>query len=133
MLSLDCARLGGRLRTILVVDDDASLRLLCRINLELEGYRVLEAASLRQARMLLDSETIDGALLDVHVGDGDGRAFLETLRNEGSTVPFAFFTGSAELCVAERELADAVISKPFALADLVATAAALTAHSASLT
>ena len=31
--------------TILIVDDDASLRLLCRVNLELEGYNVLEAPS----------------------------------------------------------------------------------------
>ena len=31
--------------TVLVVEDDASLRLLCRLNLELERYRVLEAGT----------------------------------------------------------------------------------------
>ncbi len=118
--------MGGPLRTILVVDDDASLRLLCRVNLELEGYRALEAATLPEARALLEAETIDGVLLDVHVGEGDGRIFLEQLRSDGSTVPVALFTGSAELEVAERGLADAVISKPFALDDLAATAARLT-------
>ena len=34
---------------MLVVDDDASIRLLCRVNLELEGYRVLEAKSIAEA------------------------------------------------------------------------------------
>ena len=39
------------MRTVLVVDDEPSLRLLCRVNLELEGYRVLEARTLaRRAR-----------------------------------------------------------------------------------
>ena len=34
---------------VLVVDDAPSLRLLCRVNLELEGYRVLEAGTLAEA------------------------------------------------------------------------------------
>ena len=38
---------------VLVVDDDPSLRLLCRVNLELEGYRVPEAATLDEARAAL--------------------------------------------------------------------------------
>jgi DNA-binding response OmpR family regulator len=40
--------------TILVLDDEPSLRLLCRVNLELEGYRVLEAATLDEARTAMD-------------------------------------------------------------------------------
>ena len=39
----------GTSPTILIVDDDASLRLLCRVNLELEGYHVLEAPSVAAA------------------------------------------------------------------------------------
>jgi DNA-binding NtrC family response regulator len=35
---------------VLVVDDDASLRLLCRVNLELDGFDVREAATLDEAR-----------------------------------------------------------------------------------
>ena len=41
---------GGTSRTVLVVDDERSLRLLCRVNLELDGHRVLEAATLAEAR-----------------------------------------------------------------------------------
>ena len=39
----------GSPTTVLVVEDDASLRMLCRVNLELEGYRVLEAETHRRA------------------------------------------------------------------------------------
>jgi len=39
--------------TVLVVDDDASLRLLCRVNLELDGYRVLEAPDVAEAERLI--------------------------------------------------------------------------------
>ena len=41
---------GSATRTVLVVDDEPSLRLLCRVNLELEGYRVLEAGDARRRR-----------------------------------------------------------------------------------
>jgi len=40
---------GGTHATVLVLDDDESLRFLCRVNLELDGYRVLEGASLAEA------------------------------------------------------------------------------------
>jgi DNA-binding NtrC family response regulator len=45
--------------TILIVDDDASLRLLCRVNLELEGYNVLEAPSVAVAEDVVASDDVD--------------------------------------------------------------------------
>ena len=43
---------GGHthVKTVLVVDDERSLRLLCRVNLELEGHVVHEAGTLAEAR-----------------------------------------------------------------------------------
>ena len=55
-------------KKVLVVDDESALRLLCRVNLELEGHRVLEAATLAEARELLAAELPDVMLLDVHLG-----------------------------------------------------------------
>src|SRR4029078_9816625 len=46
-----CVKGGGK--TVLVVDDDDSLRMLCRINLELEGYSVVEASSIEGAHQVL--------------------------------------------------------------------------------
>src|SRR5437870_3499361 len=42
--------------TVLVVDDDASIRFLCRVNLELDGWEVREAESVAQAREALAGE-----------------------------------------------------------------------------
>ena len=59
--------------TVLVVEDDAALRMLCRINLDLEGYRVLEAETMDRAAELVSSEPVDVVLLDLHVGERHGR------------------------------------------------------------
>src|SRR5438067_2448368 len=107
----------GGAATILVVDDDESLRMLCRVNLEIDGYRVLEAATLAQAREALQ-EPVDVVLLDIHVGREDGLALLHALREEGPTPAVALFTGSSGVEADDRALADAVLPKPFALEEL---------------
>ena len=104
---------GGK--TVLVVDDDESLRLLCRVNLELDGYRVVEATGLGEARELLAAGGVDAVLLDVHLGDGDGRDLMREL-GEGRP-PVALFTGS-EQSPELLGLADAVLPKPFEIGQL---------------
>jgi two-component system, OmpR family, KDP operon response regulator KdpE len=113
---------------VLVVDDDDSLRLLCRVNLELDGYRVLEAASAVTARVLLASEQVDALLLDVHLADGDGRDLLRELR--AGLPPVALITGTTEADALEG-LADEVIPKPFEIDDLRATVGRLVSGGAS--
>ena len=116
---------AGAGSTVLVVDDDPALRLLCRVNLELEHYRVLEAATLEEATEALATERVDVVLLDIHVGREDGRRFLHDLRAQGNTIPVALFTGSSEVTEAESELAGAVLPKPFALDELSVVVARL--------
>jgi DNA-binding NtrC family response regulator len=100
-------------KTVLVVDDDDSLRMLCRITLELDGYRVLEAASIEEACAALAASPVDAILLDVHVGHGDGRQLLASL---GETrPPVTLFTGSEAINPELRELADAVLVKPLGI------------------
>jgi DNA-binding NtrC family response regulator len=105
--------------TVLVVDDDASLRLLCRVNLELEGYRVLEARSTAEAEGELAAGAVDLVLLDVHVGADDGLALLRSLRERRFGSPVILFTGSAKLDAATRAEADGVVPKPFRLEELL--------------
>jgi DNA-binding NtrC family response regulator len=120
--------MAGGIATVLVVDDEASIRLLCRINLELEGYRVLEAESLDEARALLRGEPVDVVLLDVHVGLEDGRILLAEIREEHPEIGVAFLTGTAQLDPAEREGIDGLIPKPFLLEELVSTVRSLAAR-----
>jgi DNA-binding response OmpR family regulator len=108
--------------TVLVVDDDGSIRLLCRLNLELEGWRVLEAGTLQQARAELDANDVDVVVLDVHVGTGDGLEFMHELRREHAHVKVALLTGSANVGDVGS---DGVIPKPFTIEQLTATVANL--------
>lgn len=104
---------GGAAKSILIVDDEPSIRLLCRINLELEGFVVREAGSLADARAELAEGDVGVVLLDVHVADENGLEFLAELRRDRPALKVALLTGSAELDVRD-ERPDAVISKPFA-------------------
>jgi DNA-binding response OmpR family regulator len=108
--------------TVLVVDDDASIRLLCRLNLELDGWRVLEAATLRNAREQLETEDVVVVVLDLHVGSGNGLEFLQEVRREWPAVKVAMLTGSENLGDVGS---DAVIPKPFTIEQLTSTVANL--------
>jgi DNA-binding NtrC family response regulator len=105
--------------TILIVDDDASLRLLCRVNLELDGYNVLEAPSVAAAEDALAADAVDLCLLDVHIGADDGLALMRSLRDREHLAPVVLFTGSAQLDAATIREADGVVPKPFRLEQLL--------------
>ena len=57
--------------TILVIEDDVGIRRLVRTGLELEGFAVIEAATLAQARSV-QTERVAGVVLDRQLPDGDG-------------------------------------------------------------
>jgi DNA-binding response OmpR family regulator len=84
---------------VLVIDDEAPIRLLCRVNLEAEGMDVLEAADgstgLDQAR----AEAPDVVLLDVMMPGLDGWSVAEELLDDPRTesIPIVFLTARAEL------------------------------------
>jgi DNA-binding response OmpR family regulator len=103
----------------LVVDDDAALRLLCRVNLELEGFAVREAASVAEAEAALAAERPDVVLLDVHLGGEQTLDLLARIRADG--IPVALVTGSVDIND-YRDSADAMLPKPFVPQMLVETA-----------
>jgi two-component system KDP operon response regulator KdpE len=109
-------------RTVLIVEDDPALRLLCRVNLELEGWRVVEAATLADARDGL--AVADVVLLDLHVAGEDGRALLHESKEERGDRPVVILTGSAEVDEETRAVADDVVAKPFAPDELIEAVAA---------
>jgi DNA-binding response OmpR family regulator len=91
-MSIDATR-------VLVIDDEAPIRLLCRVNLEAEGMAVLEAADgptgLEKAR----AEAPDVVLLDVMMPGLDGWRVAEELLDDARTrsIPIVFLTARAEL------------------------------------
>ena len=83
---------------VLVIDDEAPIRLLCRVNLEAEGMEVLEASDgptgLEEAR----KEKPDVILLDVMMPALDGWRVAERLLDDPATaeIPIIFLTARAE-------------------------------------
>jgi DNA-binding response OmpR family regulator len=83
---------------VLVIDDEAPIRLLCRVNLEAEGMEVLEAADgpagLEEARAYAP----DVVLLDVMMPGLDGWQVAEQLLQDDRTseIPIIFLTARAE-------------------------------------
>ena len=115
---------AGGSTTVLVVDDDPSLRLLCRVNLELEGHRVVEAGTISEAEAALDNGGVDVVLLDLHLGNEQGIELVPKLEERGLSKSTALLTGSP----GNRLPAEAtVIPKPFAIDELTGTVRRLAA------
>jgi DNA-binding response OmpR family regulator len=85
--------------TTLVIDDEAPIRLLCRVNLEAEGMHVLEAADGRAGIELAQNEQPNAILLDVMMPGLDGWAVAEQLLQDERTaeIPIIFLTARADL------------------------------------
>jgi DNA-binding response OmpR family regulator len=84
---------------VLVIDDEAPIRLLCRVNLEAEGVSVLEAADGSTGLALARNERPDVILLDVMMPGLDGWRVAEELLEDPFTrnIPVVFLTARADL------------------------------------
>lgn len=110
------------MKTILVVDDNPSLRTLVREYLSEQGYRVITADNGQNALYTARSEKPDLILLDVMMPEMDGYQFISAYRKEND-VPIILLTAKLEESdkVIGLELgADDYITKPFGMRELLA-------------
>ncbi len=110
-----------RNKKILVVDDEERMARFIRLNLEHDGFQVIEAFKGMQAVGLLRDKMPDAVILDVMLPDIDGFEVLQLIR-EVSTVPVIMLTakGEEEDRVKGLELgADDYVTKPFSPRELV--------------
>jgi len=112
---------GHAAARILIVDDEPSIRLLCRVNLELEGHEVLEASSLATARATLEEEVVDVVVLDVHLHNERSDALVAECHARRPPIPVMLVTGSFEITDPGLVEADAILPKPFELGTFLAT------------
>jgi DNA-binding NtrC family response regulator len=105
--------------SVLVVEDDPALRLLCRVNLELDGLSVREAATVGAARDAVSHERPAVVFLDVHLGGSSADDLLDELRSDG--IPVVLVSGSADVD-RYRDRVTELLTKPFEPAALVAAA-----------
>jgi two-component system alkaline phosphatase synthesis response regulator PhoP len=91
---------------VLVIDDEAPIRLLCRVNLEAEGIEVFEAENGTSGLELARAQRPDVVLLDVMMPGLDGwRVAEQLLEDERTTgIPIIFLTARAEFSDRARGL-----------------------------
>jgi CheY-like chemotaxis protein len=102
---------------VLIADDERPIRLLCRVNLELEGMRVIEAVNGREAVELALAEPPDVALLDISMPGLDGWEVADRLRQSEPTRDVALVFLTAMVGPESERLARArdgvFVPKPF--------------------
>jgi CheY-like chemotaxis protein len=83
---------------VLVVDDERSIRLLCRVNLTASGIEVLEARNGREALEVVRESRPDLVLLDVMMPEVDGWTVARELAADEQTrdIPIVFLTARAD-------------------------------------
>ena len=109
--------------TVLLVDDDPRLREYMRINLEAEGYSVVEADSAEEGMKALEGERIPQLiLLDVMMPGTDGWEMLQRIQERHGSIPVIMFSGQVDAKAAadaEKRGASAFIGKPFDPQELI--------------
>jgi two-component system NtrC family response regulator len=101
--------------SILLVEDDASLSLLLAEELELDGYQVEQAGSVREGCELAVSNAPDLVVSDLRLPDGDGLEVLKSLQAQGQSLPFVIITAFGTVDQAVEALkagADDFLTKP---------------------
>lgn len=117
---------------VLVVDDEAPIRLMLRTALGAEGHEVLEAGSGQDAEAQAVAGRIEFFLIDLGLPDQDGVDLIRRLRS-WTQRPIIVITGRAQEAHQVRALdagADDVITKPFRMGELHARMRAVARRSA---
>jgi DNA-binding NtrC family response regulator len=82
---------------ILIVDDEANVRLNFRMALEMEGYEIFEARSAEQALGVLAERSFALAILDMRLPGMDGLELLAKMRERGNNVPAMIVTACSDV------------------------------------
>ena len=114
--------------SVLIVEDDANLRLTLQDNLEEQGYAVRVAASVKEGWKALDETPSDVVVLDLMLPDGDGYSFCKRLREKKLPSRVLMLTARSleeDLVRGFDAGADDYLAKPYRLRELYARIAAL--------
>lgn len=111
-------------KTILLVEDDFLNRRMAKKTLLENGYRILEAKNAPEALTILKRETVDLAILDIHLGEEeqDGISLGQEIK-DNHPVPFVYLTAYDNPEVINRAVSSSpysYLTKPFKNIDLIA-------------
>lgn len=110
------------MKRILIIEDEASIRKLLKLNLELEGYEVVQAENGKSGIQLTEGQHFDIIILDVMLPEIDGFDVCEQIRLKDMEVPILFLTAKDSPADRVRGLkkgGDDYLTKPFNLEELL--------------
>ena len=119
---------SGTVRRVLVVDDEPSITDAVATALRYEGYDVTVAAGGFAALTAVDGAAPELVILDVMLPDLDGFEVTRRIRAAGNDVPVLFLTardGLEDTVAGLGAGGDDYVTKPFALAEIVARVEAI--------
>jgi len=108
--------------TILLVEDEESLRNALKLNLKMEGYEVRTAMTGIEALKAFKEEYFDCIILDIMLPEIDGLSVCETIRLQNNKVPILFLSArsnSADRVLGLKKGGDDYLVKPFNLEELL--------------
>ncbi len=117
--------------TVLLVDDDATLRHLLRMTLPAHGFQILEAPDATDALEQIGAHPPDLVILDWNLPDRSGSTVLDELQRRLPQLPVIVLTGehrSTHRALAKALGARTFLTKPFSPLELLATVEALLAE-----
>ncbi|HYK01237.1 MAG TPA: response regulator [Thermoanaerobaculia bacterium] len=109
-------------KSVLVVDDDQSIRGMVRSVLHREGFEVADVASGNEAIAPLNEKPYDAIVLDVMMGDGSGHDVLQALASMRPAVKCVVVVSAASAATIEKvdqANVQAKLRKPFDISELV--------------
>jgi two-component system response regulator (stage 0 sporulation protein F) len=83
-------------KSVLIVDDDEAVRLLCQEVLSEEGYLVTEAEDGSEAITKVEQEPPDLVILDIHMARMDGIEALPQILRKKRDLPVILYTGYSQ-------------------------------------
>jgi CheY-like chemotaxis protein len=117
--------------SILVVEDEESVRKVMQSALEREGYRVTTAANGHEASRILACEAFALVVTDLLMPDKDGIEVISELRQKQPNLPIIAMSGGGRLpregylIIAQHLGANAILQKPFTIEELSSMVARL--------
>jgi len=108
--------------TVIVVEDEATIRRFVRMALEAEGCRVFEAEGVKRGLIEAGTRAPDLLVVDLGLPDGDGVELIRDLRgwSDAPVIVLSARTAEAEKVAALDAGADDYLTKPFGAAELLA-------------
>ncbi|URN94991.1 MAG: response regulator transcription factor [Candidatus Pristimantibacillus lignocellulolyticus] len=107
---------------VLIIEDDASIQMLLKLSLQVEGYTPTVVGTVKDGFIALDNDQIDLILLDITLPDESGFQFLQTLHQQKRLIPVIVLT--AKNAMNDKILgfqlgADDYMTKPFETRELI--------------